>query len=167
MSLSLVRVDDRSIHGQVLLMWTKVRLGDAIILLVNDKLANDQFLKTVFINAGNGLGKKVYIFTVDEAVEKIPKALNGKKNYYLISKKIEQLYELKKRGVDFGDEIIFGTASKAEGTEKVYNNIYLSPRDIEYCDFLEAKGIKILFKLIPDEKGLTLSDVKTNYKGGK
>lgn len=33
--------------------------------------------------------------------------------------------------------------------------------------FLEAKGIKILFKLIPDEKGLTLSDVKTNYKGGK
>lgn len=148
-------------------MWTKVRLGDAIILLVDDKLANDQFLKTVFINAGNGLGKKVYIFTVDEAVEKIPKALNGKKNYYLISKKIEQLYELKKRGVDFGDEIIFGTASKAEGTEKVYNNIYLSSRDIEYCDFLEAKGIKILFKLIPDEKGLTLSDVKTNYKGGK
>lgn len=107
MSLSLVRVDDRLIHGQVLLMWTKVRLGDAIILLVDDKLANDQFLKTVFINAGNGLGKKVY------------------------------------------------------------NNIYLSPRDIEYCDFLEAKGIKILFKLIPDEKGLTLSDVKTNYKGGK
>lgn len=96
MSLSLVRVDDRLIHGQVLLMWTKVRLGDAIILLVDDKLANDQFLKTVFINAGNGLGKKVYIFTVDEAVEKIPKALNGKKNYYLISKKIEQLYELKK-----------------------------------------------------------------------
>lgn len=63
MSLSLVRVDDRLIHGQVLLMWTKVRLGDAIILLVDDKLANDQFLKTVFINAGNGLGKKVYIFT--------------------------------------------------------------------------------------------------------
>ena len=50
MSLSLVRVDDRLIHGQVLLMWTKVRLGDAIILLVDDKLANDQFLKTVFIN---------------------------------------------------------------------------------------------------------------------
>ena len=46
MSLSLVRVDDRLIHGQVLLMWTKVRLGDAIILLVDDKLANDQFLKT-------------------------------------------------------------------------------------------------------------------------
>lgn len=61
MSLSLVRVDDRLIHGQVLLMWTKVRLGDAIILLVDDKLANDQFLKTVFINAGNGLGKK-FIF---------------------------------------------------------------------------------------------------------
>lgn len=166
MSLSLVRVDDRLIHGQVLLMWTKVRLGDAIILLVDDALANDQFLKEVFMNAGNGLGKKVYIFNVDEAVEKIPKAMNGKKNYYLISKKIEQLYELKRRGIDFGNEIIFGTASKAAGTEKVYNNIYLSSNDMKYCDFLDSQGINILFKLIPDEKGLTLRDVKTNYKGG-
>lgn len=49
---------------------------------------------------------------------------------------------IEKRGVDFGDEIIFGTASKAEGTEKVYNNIYLSPRDIEYCDFWKLKVLK-------------------------
>ena len=68
MSLSLVRVDDRLIHGQVLLMWTKVRLGDAIILLVDDKLANDQFLKTVFINAGNGLGKKVNVIKLRNGI---------------------------------------------------------------------------------------------------
>ncbi|OUQ75989.1 hypothetical protein B5E48_09900 [Massilimicrobiota sp. An105] len=166
MSLNLVRVDDRLIHGQVLLMWTKVRQGDAIILLVDDELANDPFLKEVFINAGNGLGKKVYIFTVEQAIEKVPKAISGKKKYYLISKKIEQLYLLKKKGVDFGKEIIFGTASKAEGTEKVYNNVYLSPNDMKYCEYLNAQGIDIQFKLIPDEKGLTFKEVQSNYKGG-
>ena len=167
MSLSLVRVDDRLIHGQVVLMWSKVRQGDAIILLVDDKLANDLFLKEVFINAGNALGKKVYIFTVDEAVEKIPKAVNGKKKYYLISKKIEQLYELKKRGVDFGEEIVFGTASKAPNTEKIYNNIYLSEADMAYCEYLEKQHVKIHFRLIPDEQGLSWHEVKKNYKGGK
>ncbi len=120
----------------------------------------------MFVNAGNGLGKKVYIFTVDQAVEKVPKAVAGKKKYYLISKKIEQLYELKKRGVDFGKEIIFGTASKAEWTEKVYNNVYLSSKDIERCEYLNDQGIDIHFKLIPDEKGLTFKEVKSNYKGG-
>lgn len=103
MSLSLVRVDDRLIHGQVVLMWSKVRQGDAIILLVDDALGSDSFLKEVFLNAGNAIGKKVYIFTVDQALEKIPKAVAGKKHYYVISKKIEQLYQLSKHGIDFGD----------------------------------------------------------------
>lgn len=99
MSLSLVRVDDRLIHGQVVLMWSKVRQGDAIILLVDDELGHDEFLKEVFVNAGNAIGKKVYIFTVEQAIEKIPKAVSGKKRYYLIAKKIEQLYQLSVQGV--------------------------------------------------------------------
>lgn len=167
MSLSLVRVDDRLIHGQVVLMWSKVRQGDAIILLVDDALGSDSFLKEVFLNAGNAIGKKVYIFTVDQALEKIPKAVVGKKHYYVISKKIEQLYQLSKHGIDFGDEIIFGTASKAEGTRKVYNNIYLSEDDIQHCDELAQKGIKIQFKLIPDEQGLSWETVKNNLKKGE
>lgn len=167
MSLSLVRVDDRLIHGQVVLMWSKVRQGDAIILLVDDELANDSFLKEVFTNAGNAIGKKVYIFTVDEAIEKIPKAVEGKKQYYLISKKIEQLYQLSSHGIDFGKEIVFGTASKAEGTQKVYNNIYLSKKDGQYCNELAAKGIDIHFRLIPDEQGLNWKTVKQELLRGE
>lgn len=167
MSLSLVRVDDRLIHGQVVLMWSKVRQGDAIILLVDDELGHDDFLKEVFVNAGNAIGKKVYIFTVEQAIEKIPKAVSGKKSYYLIAKKIEQLYQLSVKGVEFGNEIIFGTASKAEGTQKVYNNIYLSHKDFQYCDELTAKGMKIHFKLIPDEQGLSWESVKNGLLKGE
>lgn len=104
---------------------------------------------------------------MDQALEKIPKAVAGKKHYYVISKKIEQLYQLSKHGIDFGDEIIFGTASKAEGTRKVYNNIYLSEDDIQHCDELTQKGIKIQFKLIPDEQGLSWETVKNNLKKGE
>ena len=164
MSLSLVRVDDRLIHGQVVLMWSKVRQGDAIILLVDDELGHDEFLKEVF---GNAIGKKVYIFTVEQAIEKIPKAVSGKKSYYLIAKKIEQLYQLSVKGVEFGNEIIFGTASKAEGTQKVYSNIYLSQKDFQYCDKLTAKGMKIHFKLIPDEQGLSWESVKNGLLKGE
>ena len=68
MSLSLVRVDDRLIHGQVVLMWSKVRQGDAIILLVDDELGHDEFLKEVFVIAGYAIVIKVYIFTVEQAI---------------------------------------------------------------------------------------------------
>lgn len=73
MSLSLVRVDDRLIHGQVVLMWSKVRQGDAIILLVDDALGSDSFLKEVFLNAGNAMEKKFIFLQLDQALEKIQK----------------------------------------------------------------------------------------------
>jgi len=98
---------------------------------------------------------------------KIPKAVSGKKSYYLIAKKIEQLYQLSVKGVEFGNEIIFGTASKAEGTQKVYNNIYLSQKDFQYCDKLTAKGMKIHFKLIPNEQGLSWESVKNGLLKGE
>ncbi|WP_249028781.1 PTS system mannose/fructose/N-acetylgalactosamine-transporter subunit IIB [Tannockella kyphosi] len=167
MALSLVRIDDRLIHGQVVVLWTKVRVGDAIILVVDDKFFEDSFLTEIFTEAGNALGKKVYIFGVDEAVEKIPKAIEGKKNYYLVAKKVEQLYELKKRGVDFGNEIIFGTASKAPNTIRAYNNVYLSEKDVEYCEYLDSQNIELKFKLTPDEKGLNWAEAKKVYEGGK
>lgn len=166
MSLSLVRVDDRLIHGQVVLMWSKVRQGDAIILLVDDALANDEFMKQIFKNAGNAAGKKVYIFTVEQAIEKLPKAITSDKKYYLISKSITQLYEVSKNGIDFGKELIFGTASKKPETEKVYNNIYLSKNDVTACDYLNDKGVDITFKLIPDGAGLSWDNVKSNLKKG-
>lgn len=55
---------------------------------------------------------------MDQALEKIPKAVAGKKHYYVISKKIEQLYQLNKHGIDFGDEIILVQLVKPKGREK-------------------------------------------------
>jgi len=155
MSLSLVRVDDRLIHGQVVLMWSKVRQGDAIILLVDDAAASDPFNKMVLEKAGNAIGKKVYVFDVNTGVEKIPKAVAGIKKYYIIAKNISLLYELSRQGVDFGNEIIFGTASKKPETRRVANNIYISKKGEEACDYLTQKNISIIFKLQPDEPGIT------------
>lgn len=168
MSLSLVRVDDRLIHGQVVLMWSKVRQGDAIILLVDDELGKDKFMQQVLMNAGNATGKKVYIFTIDQAIEKIPTAMKSNKKYYLIAKTVQELYKLKQSGVDFGTELIFGTASKKPNTVKVANNIYISEKDMEACDYLTSEGMDVTFKLIPDENGQSWKHVKNEIeKGGK
>ena len=160
MAISLIRVDDRLIHGQVVLMWSKFRQGDAMILLVDETISNDSFMKNVYKNAGNSIGKKVYIFNVAQAIEKIPKAIASDKKYYVISKSIQQLYELSKNGIDFGNEIIIGNQGMRSNTKKVANNIYFTDADAEACDYLDNKGIKLLFKLIPDEAGI-------DWKAGK
>ena len=44
MTLRLVRVDDRLIHGQVVTLWLKA-LGAKRIVIVDDKTARDDFLR--------------------------------------------------------------------------------------------------------------------------
>ena len=160
MSLSLVRVDDRLIHGQTVIMWSKYHQADGMILLVPDNVANDKFMVTVLKNAGNALKQKIYIFSIKEAVEKIPQAVKSERKYYLISKTIQELYELKKSGVDYGNKLIFGTASQKRNSEKVANNIYLDKKDMDACNYLDEQGVEILFKLIPDEQGITWKKAK-------
>ena len=40
MSIKMIRVDDRLIHGQVVMRWTRT-IGANIILVPNDKVAKD------------------------------------------------------------------------------------------------------------------------------
>ncbi len=164
MSLSLVRIDDRLIHGQVVLMWTKLRPCDALVLIVDDALYNDKFMKNVFIQGGNAVGKKVYIWNVAEATEKIPTCVASNKKYVVIAKNLQVLYELRKNGVDWGRELIFGTLSKRADTEKMWNNVYCSKEDMKHLDYLMEQGIDITFKLIPEEGGSNWKDARKNYQ---
>lgn len=160
MSISLVRIDDRMIHGQIVLMWTKYYQGDAIVVLADDVVMNDPFIKRIVTQAGYAVGKKVHMFSVDDAVKKLSKVIASDKQYYFISKKVHELAEVRRAGIDFGKEIIFGTASKGKGTIEVYNNIYLSEEDIKDCEYLNSQGIELIFKLTPDEKGTTWKNIK-------
>jgi mannose/fructose/N-acetylgalactosamine-specific phosphotransferase system component IIB len=46
LSLRLVRIDDRLIHGQVVAVWLRT-LGAARIVIVDDATARDEFLRDV------------------------------------------------------------------------------------------------------------------------
>ena len=50
MTLKLVRVDDRLIHGQVVAIWLKA-LGAKRIVIVDDKTAADEFLREILMLA--------------------------------------------------------------------------------------------------------------------
>lgn len=154
MSFSLVRVDDRLIHGQVVMYWSKVRPGDGIILVVDDQLEKDNFLKSVFKDAGKKMGKNVFIFNLEQAKKKVAEAAKSDKKYYLITKSISFLAELKRAGVDYGDEIIIGNTSNRQDTQKMYNNVYFSSQEITDAEYLKSQNMQMKFQLTPNEVGM-------------
>lgn len=78
MSISVVRIDDRVIHGQTMTRWTKARPVDGI-LVVGDNIAHDKLRRKVLKAAANEL--KVGIYTVAEAGDKIAKGIASKKKF--------------------------------------------------------------------------------------
>ena len=160
MAISFVRIDDRIIHGQVLTQWTRIFPCDGI-LVVNDYLAANKKLGHVYRNAAPK-GIKVFIFSVEKAVTKLVEAKASKKNYYLITKSVVDLAELKKNKVDFGEKVIFGPSSYRENTITIGPNQSLSDEEICASEDLHLAGVELNFKLTPDKNGTKWIELRKN-----
>lgn len=161
MAISLVRVDDRVIHGQVLTQWTRINPCEGIVV-VNDYLAENKELGQVYKNAAPA-NIKVHIFNFEKALVKVNEAKQSSKNYFLITKSPIELSRLVENGVDFGKEIIYGPSSFRPDTVAVGPNQSLTKGEMDACEVLHSHGINIMFKLTPDKKGFTWSDIRNNY----
>ena len=69
MKISLIRIDERLIHGQVTMGWARTASAN-LILAVNDLVAKDPFQKKLMMMAAP-VGATVEIYSVDEVVEKL------------------------------------------------------------------------------------------------
>ena len=64
----LARIDSRQLHGQVVTKWIPQSEAKKVVL-INDELVNDEFMKMIYLNAAPN-GVKVEIVTAEEAGKK-------------------------------------------------------------------------------------------------
>ena len=85
--ISLIRIDFRLIHGQVVTKWVKQANANRIII-VNDMLAKDEFLASVYKMAAPS-NVKVDIFTIDESSQRWKENAFGDGKVLLLFKNVE------------------------------------------------------------------------------
>jgi PTS system mannose-specific IIB component len=97
MKIALVRVDERLIHGQITMNWTRT-LGANLILCVNDEVANNSFQKNIMKLAAPP-GSKVEIEAVDSAAEKLNAQAWPNANILLLIRNPIDLLRLVRQGL--------------------------------------------------------------------
>ena len=80
--VSLMRIDDRLIHGQVAYGWA-TSLGINVILVANDEAKNDQ-MKAMSLNLAKPSNVTLYIRGVEESGEIVEKFASSKKSNVLV-----------------------------------------------------------------------------------
>ncbi|MFV0406328.1 MAG: PTS system mannose/fructose/N-acetylgalactosamine-transporter subunit IIB [Propioniciclava sp.] len=162
MSISFIRIDDRIIHGQIIVRWSKERPCDGIIA-VNDRAASDPLLKATLKAASD---HRTLIFTREEFAQRMADAIASDKRYFLITKEPGTLAEILARPGFAADvsTINVGPQSARPGTINVNINADLTAADGVAFHAIAALGWPVEFQLTPDAKLVRWSDVSSKFK---
>lgn len=157
MTISLLRIDDRLIHGQVAFGWTS-SLGVNTILVVNDEAKNDQ-MKAMALNLAKPSNVNLYIRGVEESGEIVQKFSTSKKsNVLVLTKNTEDTKKLLEHAGNVIKEINIGGLRYSEGKKKLTDLVAVDEKDIENLKAIQEMGIEVEFRMLPRDRRRELKD---------
>ena len=149
MSIVLIRVDDRLIHGQVLIGWTRA-LGVDHALVADDQAAADP-MQGPLMRMAAPTGLTVTIQTVDEAATALQDGRYERDRMIVIVRGPDTLVRLHKAGLEF-DTVNVGNVRSGEGRRRLTKEVHASPEELEHWRYLDSAGVELSAQWLPDQK---------------
>ena len=147
MKINLCRVDERLIHGQVMTAWVK-KCWIKKIILVDDELASDDFMKEVLaLSAPSGV--KVEVRSVEDTLQTINSS-DSDESTLLLFKEVKFAYELYKVGYEL-KELNIGNIGSSPIRKAITNQVYMSEDEKAMCRELNEKGVYVYIQKLPQD----------------
>ncbi len=143
-----VRVDNRLIHGQFLLAWSKKVAFDHIIV-TNDKVAADAFQANL-LKAVAPQGYKVSILSIKECVAYCTNSDIGEERIFILAKLPSDVVGLIEEGLQL-DRVNLGNVAYEPNTKKVSKTVYLSQQDVRALKVLHDMEVVITSRMLPSD----------------
>lgn len=156
MSLVLVRIDDRLIHGQVTVGWGSFLNPDRI-LLVSDEIANNDWEKELYESCVP-FNMKVSILTVEKAAEALKENTYREDRTILLAENPKIIVDLVNLGAELKQVNIGGMHHKPE-KKKLLSYVFVDHQDTEYLKSLLTSGIELVCQDLPQAKKENLADL--------
>ena len=145
------------IHGQTVTKWMNYNPVDRIVL-VNDELADDEFLSDIYRFAANG--KPTDICHMSEMEEVLNK--NDDK-VLLIFKDVSDAYKCMENGFKL-PELNVGAVQKGPGRVDICAGVSLSKEEVEMLTKIEESGTHVFLQPIPERSPQTFDSIKNKFK---
>ncbi|MCI0346825.1 MAG: PTS sugar transporter subunit IIB, partial [Chloroflexi bacterium] len=124
MTLKLVRVDDRLIHGQVVAIWLR-SLGAKRIVIVDDKTARDDFLREILELAAPP-GVPVEVHDLERGIARVRELATDPEPAFVLMRSPLTAVRLREAGIEF-PLLNVGGIGAGPGRKPLYRNISASP----------------------------------------
>lgn len=160
--ISLIRLDSRLIHGQVITKWVKIAKANRIVI-VDDELAKDDFMTMIYAAAAPK-NVAVEIISVDDAAKGWQTDELGKGTVMLLFKDVETCVRLEETGVPIKSLQIGGLPS-APGRVTILRAVSMNQEDMDRLKALHKKGAEIYIHIIPEEPRMEFDKIVRVFEG--
>lgn len=146
MTVVHVRMDNRLIHGQILVSWNAKFSIDRIIV-TNDKVAADP-LQVTLLEAVAPIGAKVSVLSVKDAVAYCNSPEAEAEKIFIIAKWPEDGVGLVEGGLNL-PVINLGNQAFSRGSKKLSRTVYLKEEGVKALKRAHNKGVRITCRMMP------------------
>ena len=149
MSLRLVRIDDRLIHGQVVAVWLRA-LGAQRIVIVDDATARDEFLREVLTLAAPQ-DVPVEVCDVAAGAARCIELAETPEPVIVLARSPRTVLALRLAGVPI-KVVDLGGMGAGPGRKRLHKTISVSPDDIRALRELEQLGTRVEVQIVVDDR---------------
>lgn len=154
MTIKLVRVDHRLIHGQVGFTWTKFLQANCI-LIASDALVNDS-LKMTAMKMATPNGVKLVMKSIEDSITALNSGVTDKYSLLILCESVEDVAKLASQ-VPSIKAINLGGMKDGVDRKQVSKSVHVSPGDIELIQQLSANGVELTVQMVPDEQAVAIT----------
>ena len=155
MAILLFRVDDRLIHGQVVLGWGS-RLHPTHYLVVDDDLAVSDWEQELYRLSLAGEAHADFV-TVAELLGALSDWTEAAERTVLLTRDLETMLRLAEGGALAGQELNLGGIHHAPGRDAVRSYLHLDEADRDRLRRLTALGVTVSGRDLPDSPRVGLT----------
>ena len=148
MIIGLARLDDRLIHGQVALVWTK-EASVSRIIVVSDKVAKDQLRSTLLKQAAPP-GVSASIVDVEKAVRVFNNPKYAKDRVMFLFTNPVDVERVIKAGIPL-DSLNIGGVSYKEGKKKLTKAVFLNQAEADSLKRLAENGVELDVRVVVND----------------
>jgi mannose/fructose/N-acetylgalactosamine-specific phosphotransferase system component IIB len=158
MPIVLLRVDERLIHGQVVVGWGGPLHVDRIVV-ADDEIAGSAWEQELYC-LGIPVEMEAQFCTVGEARGRLPEWRESPARVMVLVRDVASLGELGRDGALRGDEVNLGGVHHGEGRIAVLPYLHLSEKDLAVLRELgTAGGVGVSARDLPATRAVPLEEI--------
>jgi len=141
-------MDNRLIHGQILVSWNSAFKIEHIIVS-NDKVAKDP-LQVTLLKAVAPLTAKVSVLSIKDCVDYCASPEAEKENIFILAKYPEDGLALVENGLKM-PTLNLGNQAFVRGSLKISNTVFLTESGVKALKKMHEMGIRITCRMMPGD----------------